>query len=342
MTSRERVIRAIRFEHPDRVPIVYRSFPGVARRHGRRFEELLLEEFPSDVLLSPGTIVPWFAFSDRAYDPRSQVTEDIWGCRWRRMSDDDQDAGMIVSTPLADLERLGEYSFPDPLSGIEGVELARQAIGDDGHRHYVLGAIGMLWQRLNFLRGFANSLLDTVERSEAFLDLRDRIVAHLLARIPCWQEVGADGVLLWDDWGTQRELMIDPQVWRDLFKESYRRIVDAIHAAGMFAHVHTDGNTTAIIGDLIEVGFDDINPQMSCMAAGPLGREYAGEVCFRPDLDRQQVLPHGTPRDVAAHIRQMYEALGAPAGGYISYGAVGPDVPLENVEAMARAFASLS
>ena len=322
--------------------MMHRSFPGTVRLRGGRFEERLLEQYPSDVLLSPGTIVPWFAFADRSYDRRSQVTEDIWGCRWRRMTDDDQDAGMIVSTPLADLDRLPEYSFPDPLSGIDGVELADRAIRRDEHRHYVLGAIGMLWQRLNFLRGFANSLLDTVERPEAFFLLRDRIVSHLLARIPCWRQVGADGVLLWDDWGTQRELMIDPQSWRDLFKESYRRIVEAIHAEGMFAHLHTDGNTTAIIGDLIEVGFDDINPQMSCTPAGRLGRQYAGKVCFRPDLDRQRILPRGTPREVAAHVRQMHQALGQPAGGYISYGAIGPDVPLENVEAMLRAFASLA
>lgn len=311
------------------------------RKYGHALEELYLKSYPSDALLSPGKIVPWFEFYDRQFDAGAQITEDIWGCKWRRISDADTDAGMLVKAPLEDLRCLEDYSFPDPLEGVEGVGLAKREIARDRHQHYTLGAVGMLWQRLNFLRGFANSLMDTIERSDAFFHLRDRILDHLLMRIECWQEVGVDGILIWDDWGTQQELMISPKSWRDLFKESYRTLVEKIHSGGTLAHLHTDGNTTAIIGDLIEIGFDELNPQISCMDMAGLGRDYGGRVCFRPDLDRQRVLPRGSAEDVEAHVRAAYENFGRSDGGYIGYTGTSPDISLENIEVMLQTFRSL-
>jgi hypothetical protein len=90
--------------------------------------------------------------------------------------------------------------------------------------------------------------------------------------------------------------------------------------------------------DLIEIGFDELNPQMSCMDIEDLGRRFGGRVCFRADMDRQYTLPFGTPAEVEAYVQRMYEAFGKRNGGYIGYGQVGTDVPLANAEAMLGAF----
>jgi hypothetical protein len=56
-------------------------------------------------------------------------------------------------------------------------------------------------------------------------------------------------------------------------------------------------------------------------------------------MDRQYVLPFGTPADVTALVERLYNAFGTKNGGYIGYGQINTDVPIENAEAMLTAFA---
>jgi len=118
--------------------------------------------------------------------------------------------------------------------------------------------------------------------------------------------------------------------------------VAAIKSGGCFAHLHSDGVTDAIMEDLIEIGFDELNPQMSCMDIASVGRRFGGRVCFRADMDRQYVLPFGTPADVSALVEQLATAFGSKRGGYIGYGQINTDVPIENAEAMLTVFSRLT
>lgn len=106
-----------------------------------------------------------------------------------------------------------------------------------------------------YLRGFENVCLDVAEGRQEILYLRDRLVEYWLRQIERWLEPAdlIDGVLLDDDWGTLRALMIHPNTWRKVFKPAYRRLVEAIHQGGCYAHMHTDGNVWKITGDLIEI-----------------------------------------------------------------------------------------
>jgi hypothetical protein len=73
-----------------------------------------------------------------------------------------------------------------------------------------------------------------------------------------------------------------------------------------------------------------------------VGHSFGGRVCFRADMDRQYVLPFGTPADVTALVERLYNAFGTKNGGYIGYGQINTDVPIENAEAMLTAFARLT
>lgn len=335
MNSRERVIAALTFTGPDRVPIMHRTLPGAFRVHGPALRALYAR-FPSDVLLSPTADAP-FAFQRRVTE-RSRGSElvDEWGCAWRNTTDDY--LGQVVGHPLADLGRLDGYQWPDPLSGMEGVEELRSVKRADGLQHYLIAAAGSIMHQITFLRGFENALLDLAEEREEVFFLRDRIGDFVTKRIEVLCAAGADGILIEDDWGTQKSLMINPNVWRRVFKPTYKKLVEAIHAGGAYAHLHSDGYIMSIIPDLIEMGWDEINPQVWVMDVRKLGQQFAGRVCFRADLDRQRILPWGTPAEVVEHVRQTYAAFGHPDGGYIGYGQIGPDVPLANVEAMLRTF----
>jgi len=340
MNSRERYIRALKFEGPDRVPIMHRTLPGAFHRYGRALEELY-ERYPSDVLLSPTVRAP-FRFSDPVEECSGKGRMlDQWGCTWTFLTDDY--AGQVIEHPLADWDALSSYRFPDPLLGEEGVEEMVEVVRRDRHQHYVMVHAGTLWHRLTYLRGFENALIDVAEKREELLYLRDRIVDYILKRIERWGEHGelVDGILILDDWGTQRALMIRPSTWREIFRPAYSKLVAAIHSVGAYAHFHSDGVTEEIIGDLIEIGLDEVNPQLSCMDMRRLSCRFGGRVCFRADLDRQWTLPYGSVVDVEAHVHEAFESFGKFNGGLVGYGQIGPDVPLENAEAMLKTIWSL-
>ena len=338
MNSRERIIAALTFSRPDRVPVMHRTLPGGFRVHGEKLQALY-RTYPSDIMLSPSSNSP-FAFSDVDSEHGGAGTmTDVWGCTWLKTSDDWQ--GRVVEFPLADWSALRSYRWPDAMTGYAGVEEMMSVMKEDRHQHYYLGACGTLMHQMTFLRGFEETLIDLYEGNQEILVVRDRITEIILRRIEVLTKAGADGILLNDDWGTQTSLFIKPALWRELFKPAYKKMVDAAHSGGAYAHMHFDGVTDAIVPDLIEIGLEELNPQVWCMNVDDLSRRYRGKACFRADLDRQHILCRGTPAEVVEHVWQTYQAFGLPTGGYIGYGQVGPDTPIENVEAMLRTFAAL-
>lgn len=341
MNSRERYTRALTFAGPDRVPIMHRTIPGAFRRHGGKLEALYARH-PSDVLLSPSTRA-WFAYKRGVAESSGALrgVTDEWGCVWDSLNDDY--LGQVFGHPLEDWSALAGFKSPQPTVGIEGVHEMVAAVKADGHQHYALVEVGTLWHLTNWLRGFENSLVDVLEDRPEMYELRDRITDFLLKRVEILlrSRQHIDGILVNDDWGTQETLMIKPEHWRKVYKPAYAAIVAAIKGGGCFAHLHSDGVTDAIMEELIEIGFDELNPQMSCMDIEDVGRRFGGRVCFRADMDRQWTLPFGTPADVGRYVERLSAAFGRPTGGYVGYGQINTDVPLENAEAMLMAFARL-
>ncbi|HSR33624.1 MAG TPA: hypothetical protein VLY63_23910, partial [Anaerolineae bacterium] len=99
----------------------------------------------------------------------------------------------------------------------------------------------------------------------------------------------------------------------------------------------SDGQILDIMPDLVELGVDVLNFQASLMDRNEI-RAYAGRLCFRTDIDRQQVLPFVSPEEVKEYINQLFHDLGTADGGIVACGEISEDVPLENVKAMYDAF----
>jgi len=349
MNSRERYQRTLTFQGPDRFPIMHSHLPGAVRVHGRALADLY-EKYPSDVLDAPIVTADTarsgqggsFAFHDhpRGLGTIDEVTHDEWGTGWHWSTADYM--GQAVEFPLEDWAAFDGYRPPDPMTGEEGVAYVEDMVRRDDHQRFVFVDAGELFQRMWFLRGYENSLIDLIDRPPELFALRDMIVDFNVKRIERWHETGVvDGFAHRDDWGTQTALMSSPEAWREVFKPAYKRIADAIHEGGALASFHTDGFTWDIIPDLIEIGWDELNPQTHIMDIEELGRLYGGKVCFRSDLDRQWTLPHGTPDDVRALIRRQHSAFNRPEGGYVGWGLANSDVPLANLEAMLEIYYSL-
>lgn len=145
------------------------------------------------------------------------------------------------------------------------------------------------------------------------------------------------------DFGTQRGLFCSIDSYRDLFKPSHTRINRLIHERTNWkTFIHTCGSVWNLLPDLIEAGFDILNP-VQCSAAKmeprDLKREFGREIVFwGGGVDTQNTLPFGTPEDVYREVRERIEILG-DGGGFVfnTIHNILANTPLENVQALFRA-----
>jgi uroporphyrinogen decarboxylase len=196
---------------------------------------------------------------------------------------------------------------------------------------------GVLWYRMQWLRGMDNALVDTALDDGYVLELRDRVLDSRLSYLRRVLKADVDGVTFGDDWGTQSSLMISPLRWREIFKPAYKRLFEAVHEAGKHVILETDGCTTAILPDWAEIGVDLLSVQLNVVGLDNAARQR-GKVCFYADPDRQRILPRGTPAQVDEHIRSIVAALKAPDGGLVGCLYIDEEVPLVNIEAALDAY----
>ena len=142
------------------------------------------------------------------------------------------------------------------------------------------------------------------------------------------------------DFGAQNSCFISPRAFRTLYKPFYRRVNDWIHANTTWkTFIHSCGSIQPIIPDIIEAGFDILNPvQISAANMDPaeLKARFGEQVTFwGGGVDTQSVLPFGTPDEVRKQVRENMAIFGK-GGGFVFNPVhnVQAKVPMENLLAM--------
>lgn len=334
MNSRERVKRAIRFEGPDQVPISHAVLPAASIKYGEALDEILTE-YREDF--------GWDYMDDlprEKYPPlyKAGSNADDFGTVWQ--VETEGVCGIPVEWPIADIEAYETYEWPAAFdAGPPSGRLYSGHMAGYDERWYARGAWITYFEQLQQLRGMENLLIDIASESEVLCRLLDDLLEFNLEWIDRWTELAYDGLHFADDWGGQFRLLIRPATWRKVFKPSYAEMFQRVRQAGMQVWYHSDGQIRDIMGDLIEIGVDVVNCQTSVIGLDWLAANVRGRVAFRTDIDRQHVMPFGSPMEVQEEVQRVFEACGTPDGGIIACGEVGPEVPLENIRAMYEAFA---
>ncbi len=192
---------------------------------------------------------------------------------------------------------------------------------------------------------FCMDLRTNTAQVEALLEaLMER---HLATLGRVCQAVGdvVDVVRFGDDLGTNQGPFMSPATYRSLFKPRHARLCEFVRRnSRMKTFLHSCGSIRSLLPDLIEVGFDVINPvQTSCrgMEAEGLKRDFGRDICFwGGGCDTQSVLNRGTPAEVKDHVRGRLDIL-MPGGGFVfnTVHNILPEVPPANVVAMMEAVA---
>lgn len=318
---------ALTFNQPDRTPRDLWALPYISLFRKDELDSLR-HDYPGDfggIQATPGLT------TEEAHLARPGDYTDEWGSGWHVA-----EAGVIgeVKQPaLADWSALAHFQPPPHLLHRRDYDaINRQCEQSD--RFMLSDATVRPFERLQFLRGSENLFIDIAYDTAELRTLLAMIHEYYLEDIQSWCRSNVDAVFFMDDWGTNQRLLINPKTWRALFKPLYREYCDLIHAAGKFVFFHSDGNTEAIYGDLVEIGIDAINSQLFTMDIESLARQYKGKITFWGEIDRQHVLPFGTPDEVQAAVMRVRRALDDGTGGVIAQCEWGKDNPRQNIEAV--------
>ena len=244
------------------------------------------------------------------------------------------------------------YDLPEEYAEFDAPEFLPKTIGAGSYEEfartvknikentdaYVLVTIwGSHFEKAYFARGIENFLADLAGEPEFAKKLLDFIIHKNIVMLENIVNIpGIDGILLGSDWGSQRDLLMSPDIWRELIKPGEQKEYDLIHAAGIDVWIHSCGDVQKILPDLVEMGVDVLNPlQPECMNIYKIKDTYGDKLAFWGGISTQGVLPFGTPEQVKEETKKVSNYMGQN-GGYIIAPSqeIQADVPFENLCAM--------
>lgn len=194
-----------------------------------------------------------------------------------------------------------------------------------------------------FLRRMDNFLMDIMVEQEQVERLLDALMEqHLGALEKVCAAVGdvVDILRFGDDLGMDSGPMMPPAIYRELFKPRHTMLCDYVHKnSGMKTFLHSCGGIRPILGDLIEAGYDIINPVQTNsvgMDAREIKNEFGRDITFwGGGCDTRTIMNRATPEEVKAHVLERLEIF-APGGGFVfnPIHNILPEVKPENIMAM--------
>lgn len=356
LTSRERLLMALKHQEPDRVPFDMGStqLTGIAtstyvklREHlGLPTEPIIFSDEIQQVALPTEDFLEMLGVDTRGLFPLCSHNLDVglnsvdvgkfleyrdeWGITHHLPKENGLHYS-IVKSPLENIDAVVEsiQNHSWPLAGDQNrIKKLRQIAveaRDNGRAVVLKGICAGLFEMHQRIRGMENALMDSMLYPE-FSDLLIGKIADL--KIEFWNMAldelhdVVDVIVEADDYGTQASQLISPDQFRISYKPHIKRVIDAIKnkAPNSSIFFHSCGNVRPIIPDFIELGIDILNPvHITAEGMDPISlkKDFGNDICFwGGGVETQNILPKGTPQQVRDDVKRNIEAL-AVGGGFV-------------------------
>jgi len=165
-----------------------------------------------------------------------------------------------------------------------------------------------------------------------YLRINERLFAQAAGKI--------DMFFFGNDFGSQLDTLISPEMFDRFVMPGFVKFTEQAHRHGMKVLLHSCGSIHRVIPRLIDAGVDALHPiqaQAANMDAETLARDFGGKIVFVGGVDTQQLLPNATPQQIRDEVRRLRDLFGPNYVVSPSHESILPDVPWENVLAMAEA-----
>jgi len=350
MNGKQRIIKALSIEEPDRVPLFIHGINegpimGVGKHLmeglplGKQVHQMsdsekgvlietllrLLEEFEIDGY----TCLPFGPGTEFSND---EDLVDDWGVGFTRSPH-----GIPVPSrhPIHTEADLDQYEPPAPArEHLLLVDVMKDRFKDDKAIFWMMrGAFVRSWR----LIGMQNFMMMMFDNPDFIHRVAEMVTQFSLGQLDMLIEAGLDVLIVEDDIADKNNTLISPEQFKTFINPYNRKLVDRAHAAGLKVVRHSDGNLWSILDLLLDSGYDGLNP-LEPQADMHLKRvkDYCGDrLCLLGNIDCQELLPDGTPEQVRQAVRQAIDDA-AQGGGLIicSSNTLHPGVDPENCIAM--------
>jgi uroporphyrinogen decarboxylase len=319
MNSVERVHTALRRGQPDRVPVIeFVVDEKVARAAvpGCRDVADCMDQLDMDGV---GCGARWEVverYADGSW-------KDEWGVIYHPTPEAVAHPGQ---GPITSIEDAHAYTPPDP-ERYKG----RRAICFH-HR------AAFMWSA--YLMGLDNLLMNFLAEPELVEVTMEKVLRCNMRIVQRAIRAGAEVIILGDDYAGNSGPLMSPALFARFVLPPLQRMIAMIHDEGAFCIKHSDGNLYSLLDLIVSAQPDGINPiePVAGMELKKVKQLVGDKVCITGNIDCAHLLPHGTPEQVRAAVRQAI-ADAAPGGGYIltSSNSIHSSCNPQNFVAMVRA-----
>lgn len=325
MTPRELVYSTLEFRNKDgRVPRQMWLLPWSEINYGDRVDQIH-REFEDDIVNAPCILKSKTIAKGDPY----MVGEysDDWGCHFTNVQ-----RGVIGQAKEA-LVKDEQWEDVDRVHiPVEWLDFDREAVNGfcRGTDKFVLaGCCPRPFEQLQFIRTTQELYSDLMDPPERMLKFMKKMHGFYCELLEEWARTEVDALSFMDDWGSQKSLLINPNMWDEYFRPMYRDYINIAKKYGKKTFMHSDGNILEIYPRLIEIGLDAVNSQIFCMGLEKV-EKYRGKITFWGEIDRQHLLPDGSAEDIETAVKEVYDRLWED-GGCIAQCEFGPGANPDNV-----------
>lgn len=337
MTAKERVMTALNFQRPNRIP---RFDNFWVEFKDKCVEELdlskdvdLTDYFGVDITIAIADETPFPTKREIISESKgSKIERDSWGRVLRTTSDvyfyEELD---VVIKEKKDLDNI-VFDSPYLDSRYERFVKRANALRE---KRCVFCKTGGPYLRTTYLRGEKEFLMDIAGDPEFAKALADRMADHII-------EIGKEslrrgnlydtGLWIYDDMAYNDGTMMSPASFEKVFLPAYRRMVKAFRDAGAAKVIlHSDGNIAPVLDMLIDAGIEGINPvePRAGLHVPSLRKKYGEKLSLIGGMCNSLVLPNGDRAEIESAAEEIIE-VGKDGGVVIGAHSIGPDVPVQN------------
>jgi uroporphyrinogen decarboxylase len=353
MNTRERVMLALNHQEPDRIPIdlggsicssIHRDAYIELKKHlGMDLEEIQMVDYVQQLPYLDEALLERFGVDFRMVQLPAATAPDLdifeegdyyaFVDRWGSKLHMPKDGGLYfdwVDFPIkeATMEALDNYTWPQPDPPEYNARLREQAKCLYENTDYALlgNAVigGGIFEQPARTMGLEDFFMALVTEPKFADRLMGQITEIYIESCNNYLEQVGEYLHVftyWDDVCGQNSWLIAPDLYRKAIKPKQRRLLEAVkNKTDAKIYYHSCGAVYDLIPDLIELGFDILNPvQVSArgMDTKRLKEEYGKDIVFwGGGVDTQRVLPFGKPDEVADEVKRRIDDL-APSGGFV-------------------------
>lgn len=180
---------------------------------------------------------------------------------------------------------------------------------------YIVGNVGA-FERICAMMGHVNGMMAMYDDEEAFAEFVEAYADYRCEQFEYFKKyLDIDFVMMHDDWGTQQNMFLSPDMWRRFFKEPERRMAKRCHEVGMHYMHHSCGYIEPIIGDMVEIGIDAWHGGAPSNNLKKIKAEYGDKLIFAGCVDPQVTdTGRATEEEIRADVRRAIDTLGKGGG----------------------------